>query len=63
MPPRWIPPKPGQLKVNFGVAIREDFAVGAAVIRDQLGKVVGARVQETQVEGPLEGEVFAALRL
>lgn len=37
-----------------------DFAVGAAVIRDHLGKFVGAGVQKYQVDNSLEGEVCAA---
>lgn len=57
---RWSPPLPGTVKMNFDVAIREEFAMGAAVIRDHCGKISGACVKETQVNDPLEGEVFAA---
>lgn len=56
---QWSPPSLGQIKVNFDVAVRPDFSVGAAVLRDHLGRVVGVKVQKSHVVGPLEGEVFA----
>lgn len=34
--------------------------MGAAVLRDSLGLVIGAKIVQTAVEGVLEGEVFAA---
>lgn len=57
---RWTPPGLGQIKVNFDVAVRESFAVGAAVLRDSQGRIVGACVNQIQVAGPLEGEAAAA---
>lgn len=38
---RWNPPTAGLIKVNFDVAIRTGFAVGAAVLSNHLGRVVG----------------------
>lgn len=55
----WSPPSLGQIKVNFDVALRAGFFVGAAVLHDHQGRVVGAKVQQSSVVGPLEGEVFA----
>lgn len=58
--PNWHPPPMGMIKVHFDVAVRPDFSVGAAVLHDSLGRVVGAKVLKTLVAGVLEGEVFAA---
>lgn len=41
-------------KASFDVAVRDDFAVRAAVIRDHMGKLVGACVHKFQVDNPLE---------
>lgn len=51
---RWTPPHLGLLKVNFNMAMRDDFAVGAAVIQDHMGQIVGVVAQEIQVKSPLE---------
>ena len=58
---RWKSPLYGKIKVNFDVAMRPKFAVGAVVFRNHLGRVVGAKVQKFFVAGPLEGEVSAAV--
>lgn len=41
---RWIPPLEGQFKVNFDTAVREDFAIGAAIIKDHKGRIRGSVV-------------------
>lgn len=49
----------GVIKVNFGVAMKEDSSVGAAIFCDSLSLVIGAKIMQTIVKGVLEGEVFA----
>lgn len=46
--------------MNVDVAIREEFAVIAAVIRDYRGVVKGASFAKIDVVQPLEGEAAAA---
>ncbi|KAB1203799.1 hypothetical protein CJ030_MR8G016817 [Morella rubra] len=60
LPNRWRPPDVDHFKVNFDVAVREDFAVGAAVIKNHLGQIVGACVEKIFIEDPEEGEIRAA---
>ncbi|KAB1228236.1 hypothetical protein CJ030_MR7G005006 [Morella rubra] len=60
IPSCWIPPKSGQFKVNFDVAVRDEFAVGAAVIKDSNGMIVGACVEKLDTEFPEDGEICAA---
>lgn len=55
----WSPPIPGIIKINFDTAVREDFSVGAVVMCDQRGKVVGAQICKEIVDSPLEGEAVA----
>ncbi|KAB1212841.1 hypothetical protein CJ030_MR5G010141 [Morella rubra] len=45
------------IQVNFDVALRDTFAVGAAVLRDHYGRMLGACVKEISVEDSEEGEI------
>ncbi|KAB1203086.1 hypothetical protein CJ030_MR8G005520 [Morella rubra] len=56
----WSPPPLGTIKVNFDVAMRDSFAVGAAVLKDHRGLVVGAVVKKLPKVDPEDGEIWAA---
>lgn len=53
---RWSLPPIGTIKVNFDVAVRDTFVVGATVIKDH-GVVVTAVVQKISVEDPKDGQI------
>lgn len=57
----WAPPPANVIKVNFDVAIRDSFAVGAAIARNSDGQVLGAMVKRLEAMSPLEGEMEATL--
>lgn len=59
-PVHWQPPPLGFIKLIFDVAVHEEFAVGAAVLRNDQGNVVGAVVKKLSTTDPLEGELLAA---
>lgn len=46
--------------MNFDVAGREQFAVGAVVIKNHLGQIIGACVEKSSIEDPDEGKIWAA---
>ncbi|KAB1203276.1 hypothetical protein CJ030_MR8G026870 [Morella rubra] len=56
----WVPPPPDTVKVNTDVAIRENFAVAAAVFRGSQGIVLGATAEKILVGSPVEGEAVVA---
>lgn len=56
----WIPPLEGQFRANFDTAVREDFAIGAAIIKDHEGRIRGTVVRQIHVADPEEGEIWAA---
>ncbi|KAB1224236.1 hypothetical protein CJ030_MR2G005731 [Morella rubra] len=56
----WKAPPNGKVKVNVDVAIRDQFAVIAALIRDSNGVVKGSKFEKIEAVQPLEGEVAAA---
>lgn len=56
---RWQSPMLCQHKVNFDVAIWDDFAVGVAVIKNHVGKVVGTSFRKFHVEDSEDGEIRA----
>ncbi|KAB1221733.1 hypothetical protein CJ030_MR2G019960 [Morella rubra] len=45
-PVHWQPPPHGFIKLNFDVAVHEEFVVGAAVLRNDQGNVMGAVVKK-----------------
>lgn len=57
---RWTPPPMDTVKVNFDVAVRDTFAVGAAVIKDHAGMVVGAVEKKLPLVDLEDGEIWAA---
>jgi exonuclease III len=61
LPSLWLPPQTGCLKGNFDVAIRENFAVAAAVISDTAGNIILAATQKLHSTDVLLGEASAAL--
>lgn len=56
----WQPPPIDILKVNVDVAIHEEFAVVATIIRDFQGQVHGFNTERIGAVGPLIGEAKAA---
>ncbi|KAB1219636.1 hypothetical protein CJ030_MR3G011104 [Morella rubra] len=56
----WKAPPNGKVKVNVDVAIRDQFAVIAALIRDSNGVVKGSTFEKIKAVQPLEREVAAA---
>jgi len=61
LPSLWTPPCSGFLKCNFDVAIRDNFAVAAAVISNSDGEIILAATQKLSITDALAGEAFAAL--
>jgi hypothetical protein len=61
LPSLWLPPDFGSFKGNFDVAIRDDFAVAAAVISDYSGEVILAATKRLSSSDVLMGEAAAAL--
>lgn len=57
---RRIPPPENFTKIIADVAIRDSYAVIAAVARNSAGQVIGAMVQKLDPVSPLEGEVETA---
>lgn len=57
----WVPPPNGSWKINFDVAIRDSFSIGAAVCRDPTGSILFARTKRLPPSSPLRGEARAAL--
>jgi hypothetical protein len=59
-PSLWIPCS-GFLKGNFNVAIRDNFAVAAAIISNSDGEIILAVTQKLSNTNALIGEAYAAL--
>jgi hypothetical protein len=59
LPSLWLPPDFESFKGNFDVAIREDFAVAAAVISDSSGEVILAATKRLSSTDVLMGEAAA----
>jgi hypothetical protein len=57
----WSPPPMGYLKANFDVAIRPQFAVAAAILRDHNGEILAACSQRLPHMDSNQGEAKAAL--
>lgn len=55
----WQPPPKESLKVNIDVAIREEFAVVAALIQDHKGQLRGFKTARISAVEPLVGEAMA----
>ena len=60
LPSLWFPPLPGAVKGNFDVAIKEDFAVMAAVVSDSLGNIILAATRKLYFTGAVKGEAVAS---
>lgn len=56
----WAPPLFNIIKINFDAAIRDSFAVVAAVTWDCEGQIKGAAIKCLDAVDPVEGEVEAA---
>jgi hypothetical protein len=61
LPSLWLPPCPGRIKGNFDVAVRDSFAVAAAVVSDSSGSVILAATLKLVGSDVLQGEATAAL--
>jgi hypothetical protein len=57
----WTPPPVGSLKANFDVAIRPDFAVAAATLRDHEGNFLAVLTKRLPPMDASLGEAHAAL--
>lgn len=45
VPKKWKPPPADVIKINVDVAIRSEFAMVAAILRDSLGNLCGFKQQ------------------
>jgi hypothetical protein len=61
LPSLWIPPCVGSAKGNFDVAIKDNFAVAAAVLSDSSGEIFAAATLKLHSSDVLLGEASAAL--
>jgi hypothetical protein len=59
----WEPPPLGFFKVNFDVAIRQTFAVAAAVLQDHFEKVLAVNTLKLPPMDALMGEAHATFGL
>jgi hypothetical protein len=57
----WTLPRINGIKGNFDVAVRDSFAVAAAVISDSSGNIITAATQQLHSTDILVGEAFAPL--
>ncbi|KAB1226792.1 hypothetical protein CJ030_MR1G021664 [Morella rubra] len=55
----WVTPPVDKTEVNVDVAIRQNFAVIAAIARDFYGKIQGVVTKQIKAARPLEGEAEA----
>lgn len=56
----WQPPPNAKLKINVEVAVRDCFAIIAAIARDFQGTVLGAVVKQIEALEPVVGDAYAA---
>ncbi|KAB1221835.1 hypothetical protein CJ030_MR2G004015 [Morella rubra] len=56
----WQPPTEGMLKINFDVAVRENWLCAGVVCRNHHGEVLRVRTQKFRGRDPLKGEALAA---
>ena len=56
----WSPPPRGFLKANFDVAIRPNFVVAAAILRDHQEEIIAAHSQRLPYMDANQGEARAA---
>jgi hypothetical protein len=61
LPSLWVPPDVGWLKANFDVAVKDSFAVAAAVLSDDQRNIFAAATQRLFSTDVLQGEAAAAL--
>jgi hypothetical protein len=61
LPSLWIALTAGWIKGNFDVAVRDSFAVAAAVLSDENGAIVAAATQRLHCTEALQGEALPAL--
>jgi hypothetical protein len=57
----WSPPSPGSLSASFDVAVRQEFAVAAATLRDHEGNFLAVSSKKLPPLAASQGEAHAAL--
>lgn len=56
----WEPPEPGQINVNYDVAVQAGRLIFAAITRDSQGQILHARSGTIEGLNPIKGEARAA---